>query len=206
MLSLPSAPSPSAPVDAPPPSPPPPGWVDVAREIPDAVLDIRYASSNNVTGTRLYPQARCWLRKEPASQLAQAAAELRRHKRRLLLWDCYRPPRAQRALWQRIGDRRYAAEPTFDDEGRPLTGSRHSRGASVDVGLAYLDGTPVTMPTEHDAIGPDAHRAAAMKSAAAAELLLLDTAMTRARWRGLPSEWWHYDAESAAHYPLADLP
>ncbi len=204
----PDAPAPSLATTATPP--PPPGWVDVAAVVPDAVLDLRYAGVHNLAGRALYPVARCWLRAEVAPRLVAAAAQLRRAGRRLLLWDCYRPASVQTTLWQLIGDPRYVARPRFDAAGRPISGSRHSRGAAIDVGLVGADGGLVPLPTDHDEVGPRAHRAAAAAATtpagAAAELRLLDEALTAAGWRGLPTEWWHYDAPEADRLPLADVP
>ncbi|MBZ0238690.1 MAG: D-alanyl-D-alanine carboxypeptidase family protein, partial [Deltaproteobacteria bacterium] len=112
------------------------GWVDVSVRIPDAVIDMRYATADNFTGTVLYPVARCLVRAEVAERLAAAADTLRAQGHRLVFWDCYRPASIQRELWRRVPDRRYVAEPTFDDTGTPVGGSKHSRGAAVDVSLA----------------------------------------------------------------------
>ena len=51
---------------------PPAGWVDIAALIPDAVLELRYATADNIAGVPLYPVARCWMR-------AAGAARLRHH-------------------------------------------------------------------------------------------------------------------------------
>jgi hypothetical protein len=100
---------------------PPAGLADVAVAIPDAVLDLRYATAANLTGAPLYPVARCWLRVEAVDRLAEAAAALRADGYRLVLWDCYRPASVQRLLWERVPDPRFVARPVFDDQGRPLS-------------------------------------------------------------------------------------
>jgi len=192
---------------APAPAPAPAGpadLVDVAAVIPDAVLRIRYATADNFTGAPLYPVARCLLRRAVAERLARAAATLRADGRRLLLWDCYRPASVQRELWRRVRDPRYVAEPRFDADGTPIEGSRHSRGAAVDVGLVAADGGPVALPTAHDDFSPRAHRKGAL--AASAEARRLDRALVDAGFVGLPTEWWHYDAADWTSYPLSDQP
>ena len=105
--------------------------VDVSALIPDAVLDLRYATADNFTGDVLYPQATCKLRRAVAARLAKAAALLRAQDRRLLLWDCYRPASIQTELWRRVPDERYVAN--------PKKGSRHSRGAAIDLALVDRD-------------------------------------------------------------------
>jgi zinc D-Ala-D-Ala dipeptidase len=211
--SEPAAPAPDAapppPIDAPPrpqAAPRPDDWIDIAAAIPDAVIDMRYAAADNFTGTVLYPVARCLLRRAVADRLVVAAAALRAHDRRLLLWDCYRPAALQQTLWERVKDPRYVAKPVFAADGTPVSGSRHSRGAAIDVGLVDAAGAAVVLPTPHDDFTRAAHRKAAAKSTGKAELAILDAALEGAGFIGLPTEWWHYDAPDAARFPLADVP
>lgn len=183
----------------------PSDWVDVAVHVPTVVLDLRYATDRNLTGAPLYPIARCLLRRAVAARLAAAARDLAARGHRLLLWDCYRPATLQVELWRRVPDPRFVARPRFDEAGRPLAGSRHSRGAAVDVSLADPGGAPRPMPTDHD----DFTAAAAGTRAtgpAARHLADLRAAMTAAGFVTLPSEWWHFDAPDAHAYPLADDP
>jgi D-alanyl-D-alanine dipeptidase len=182
---------------------PRPGWVDVSVRIPDAVIDMRYATADNFTGTVLYPVARCLLRAEVGERLAAAADTLRAHGHRLVLWDCYRPASIQRELWRLVPDPRYVAEPTFDDAGKPIGGSKHSRGAAVDVSLADLAGTPRVMPTAYDAFGPESSGASAT-GAAAKHHAALRAAMVAAGFEPMPTEWWHFDAANWSTYPLSD--
>jgi zinc D-Ala-D-Ala dipeptidase len=179
-------------------------WVDVAAAVPDAVLDLRYASERNVTGAPIYPVARCLLRRGVATRLVRAARTLRHAHRRLVLWDCYRPASAQRILWRNLPDPARVARPRFAADGTPTSGSDHSRGAAVDVSLAGDDGAPLAMPTDHDDHGPAAGRARAR--AASAEVRRLDDAMRAAGFRPLATEWWHFAAPDAGDYALGDRP
>ncbi|MBK9032576.1 MAG: M15 family metallopeptidase [Myxococcales bacterium] len=193
------------PVDAPPVAPTPAGWIDIAVAIPDAVLDVRYATAHNLTGAPLYPVARCWLRPGPAARLVVAADALRRAGHRLLLWDCYRPASVQLELWARVPDPRFVARPRFDDAGRPIAGSVHSRGGAIDVSLADLDGRPRVMPTDHDDFSAAASGGAATGEAKV-NLAALRQAMATAGWKSIRSEWWHFEARGAGAAPLADEP
>lgn len=184
---------------------PPAGWTDVADAIPDAVLDLRYATAHNLTGAPLYPTARCHLRTAVATRLAHAARLLAARGHRLVMWDCYRPASMQRELWRRVHDPRFVAEPRFTADGRPVSGSRHSRGAAVDLSLADRAGAPRAMPTDHDDFGPGASGARATGDSAR-WLADLRAAMTTAGFTSLASEWWHFDAADALAYPLADEP
>ena len=54
------------------------GLVDVRTVVPDAVIDLRYATPNNFVGVPLYPaDARCLVHESMAPGLATAAAVLR---------------------------------------------------------------------------------------------------------------------------------
>lgn len=185
----------------------PEDFLDVIEAVPDAVLDLRYATEHNFTKRKLYPVARCLLRRAVAERLARVAVSLRASGYRLLLWDCYRPASIQRDLWQLVPDPRYVARPSFAADGTPTGGSRHSRGAAIDLGLALASGEPAPAPTEHDdftaAAAPRrAHRAAR----GGAEARLLAAAMVAEGFVPIASEWWHFDAPDAADYPFSDAP
>ena len=171
--------------------------VDVATLIPDAVIDIRYATADNFTGKKLYPAARCKLRRAVAARLVKAANTLRAQGRRLVIWDCYRPRSIQDELWRRVPDERYVAN--------PKQGSRHSRGAAIDVAVTGID-SPVELPTKFDEFTAAAHRDRALRGMRGAEARRLEAAMTDAGFIGMPTEWWHFDAPDAAKYPLSNEP
>jgi D-alanyl-D-alanine dipeptidase len=170
--------------------------VDVANVIADAVIDMRYATDDNFMGKKLYPVARCKLRRAVAARLARVAAALRAQDRRLLLWDCYRPTSIQKEMWRRVPDPRYVAD--------PRVGSKHGRGAAVDVALVDRDGKPVVLPTKHDEFSEAAHRDHALVGDAGIEARRLEKAMVDEGFRPMPTEWWHFDAPDFASYALSD--
>jgi D-alanyl-D-alanine dipeptidase len=172
--------------------------VEVSTAIPDAVLDLRYATKDNFTGDVLYPVARCKLRRAVVVRLAKAAAVLRDHDRRLLLWDCYRPLSIQRRLWHQVPDARYVAN--------PKTGSRHNRGAAVDLAVVDKAGKPVVLPTQFDDFSAAAHRDRALAGNRGSEARRLSEAMLGAGFAGIATEWWHFDAPRSGDYALSDEP
>lgn len=196
----------AAPAPPPVPGPPPPregrGLVDVARALPDAVLDLRYATPRNVVGRAVYPEgARCLLLAPVAGRLARAAARLRARGLRLVLWDCYRPLRVQRELWRIMPRRGYVADPARG-------GSSHNRAAAVDVALARADGAPVALPTGFDAFEPRAHAFATRGVPAEARRNrdLLRAAMEAEGFRVNRMEWWHFEAPEGRGAPVLDVP
>lgn len=177
-----------------------PELVDALTLVPDAVVDLRYATPDNLIGRPLYPVARCLLLRPVAERLARAADRLRAQGLRLRLWDCYRPLSVQRALWAAYPRRGYVADPEHG-------GSHHNRAAAVDVALAARDGGEVELPTGFDAFGPAAHAwAAGVPRTARANRDRLRRAMEAEGFKVNPVEWWHFDAPEAQGARLLDVP
>jgi D-alanyl-D-alanine dipeptidase len=180
---------------------PPPDVVDAARIVPDAVLDLRYATDRNLAERPLYPEgARCLLLRPVAERLARAAARLRDAGFRLRLWDCYRPLAAQRALWRLVPRPGLVAD--------PAKGSNHNRAAAIDVALAAPDGGAVELPTDFDAFvrAARADAVAGVAPAARRHRDLLRDALLAEGFRPNRAEWWHFDAPEARGAPVLDLP
>lgn len=174
--------------------------VDVARLLPDAVVDLRYATHENVLGRALYPAgARCLLLAPVADRLARAAARLRADGLRLRLWDCYRPLSVQRELWRNTPRRGLVADPSKG-------GSNHNRGAAVDVALAAADGGAVALPSGFDDFGPRARGGATsgISVEARRNRERLRAAMLAEGFRPIRMEWWHFDAPEARGGRIVD--
>ena len=174
--------------------------VDLAPFIPGIRLDIRYATTNNLTGQRIYPEAAAFLRRPVAEDLRRVQAALAAQGYALLIYDAYRPYAATLRLYQALPDQTYAAPPT--------RGSKHNRGCSIDVGLVELrSGRPVLLPTDFDAMTTAARSdyqqlpAAALKHRA-----ILHRALRQHGFQNYAAEWWHFDHKTWPQYPLLDLP
>ena len=173
--------------------------MDLGARDPDLFLDIRYAAADNFLGRAVYDAPRCLLVPDAAERLEDAERALRAEGYGLVVWDCYRPRSVQYEMWEILPDPDYVAD--------PARGSRHNRGAAVDVGLRSLDGRPVPLPTAHDDFTPRAHRDATdLPADAIATRERLARAMVAAGWIPLPTEWWHFDAPDWERYPLRDDP
>lgn len=183
------------------------GLVDVTARIPGLVLDVRYATSDNFVGAAVYPGPRCWLQADVAERLAAVQTGLNAQGLGLKIFDCYRPFSVQERFWTLVADERYVGKPQRDDKGDPAEGSRHNRGAAVDVSLVNLaSGEELAMPTDYDDFS---ERAAADYPDLPAEVIanreILTQAMAAHGFAVLPSEWWHFDAEGWEGYPLLDI-
>lgn len=174
--------------------------VDVSSVVPDAVLDLRYATPNNFLGQALYPpKARCLLRKSVAEKLSKAAQALREQGFRMKLFDCYRPRSVQWKMWQRLPKPGYVAD--------PKKGSHHNRGAAVDLTLAGPNAEPVELPTDFDNFTRAAHHSfEGGTEASRRHREVLRVAMEAAGFKKNRMEWWHYEAVDARRFALADEP
>jgi D-alanyl-D-alanine dipeptidase len=178
--------------------------VDLRSFLPKVTLDMRYAGTNNFVGKAIYPKARCLVRRPVALALQEVQEALEKRKLQILLWDCYRPFSVQEEFWKLVPDARYVAKP-LRKQGKLFKGSKHNRGAAVDLTLATLAGTPLPMPTDHDDFSPLAHvGAAGVPKTARKNAELLRRSMQAAGFTGIATEWWHFDHKSWQHYALSD--
>jgi D-alanyl-D-alanine dipeptidase len=164
------------------------GLVDVRSVVPDAIIDLRYATTDNFTKVRLYPtNARCLISKDMAPGLATAGKKLRGKGLRLVFWDCYRPHSAQVEMWQVVPNAAWVAKP-----GNQATS--HEAGRSVDVTIAQRDGRRLDMGTGFDDFTPASHaNATGISSVAQTNRATLRSAMEAGGLSQYEGEWWHYD-------------
>lgn len=177
----------------------PDSLVEVKKVIPNVVLDIRYATTNNFTGQKLYDSDRTFLRRAVAEKLRAAQKEFNRMGLGIKIYDAYRPLSVQRKMWAIYPHEGYVAN--------PAKGSRHNRGAAVDLTLVDLaTEKELPMPSGYDEFSERAHR---NYSGATAEELrnreLLERVMEKHGFKGLFTEWWHFDDVNSKRYELLDI-
>jgi len=161
--------------------------------VPGVMLDLRYATTNNITGKVLYPEAKAYLRQETIRKLRRVARDLEEEGYRLVIWDAWRPASAQRALWKAKPDGKFLTPPSKI--------SRHRRGTSVDVSLADKSGKILAMPSEFDEFNAKADEDFSdVPKEAAKRARILRNIMFNAGFSGVPDEWWHYDLRDWADY------
>ncbi|HEX8152233.1 MAG TPA: M15 family metallopeptidase [Thermoanaerobaculia bacterium] len=165
----------------------------------DIPLDIRYATANNFMKKQLYPIPVAYLRAPAARALHDVQAELAHEGLGIKVFDAYRPYRVTEAMWAPIRNEDYVAN--------PAKGSRHNRGAAVDVTLIDLTtGAELPMPTPYDDFTPRAsHAFTGLPAEALANRAKLLAVMTKHGFEPLPSEWWHYDFGGWQRFELLDV-
>jgi D-alanyl-D-alanine dipeptidase len=160
--------------------------------------DIRYATPNNFMGARFYESAHAFLRRPAAEALNRVHQSLASGGLGLQVFDAYRPWHVTRMFWD-------ATPPHLRDfVADPSRGSRHNRGAAVDLTLYWLDsGEPVEMVTGYDDFSDRAHIAYNGGSPEQRRLRdLLRTFMETEGFAVYSLEWWHYDFEGWGRYRI----
>ena len=159
-------------------------------------LDIRYATPNNFMKRTLYPSAKAYLRAPAARALADVKRELAERGIGIKVFDAYRPYAVTVAMWEPIQNPDYVAD--------PKKGSRHNRGAAVDLTLIDLrTGEELPMPTPYDDFTPRAaHAFTDLPADVLANRALLSDVMTKHGFDPLPSEWWHFDFRGWERFDL----
>ncbi|QEN15278.1 M15 family metallopeptidase [Mycolicibacterium sp. ELW1] len=178
------------------------GFVDVRTVVPDAVIDLRYATPNNFVGVPLYPaDARCLVHNSMAPGLATAADDLRAQGDVLVFWDCYRPHDVQVRMFDAVPNPAWVAKPG------PYARS-HEAGRSVDVTIAERDRL-VDMGTDFDDFSARAQAYATdgVSAVAQANRARLRAAMAAGGLAVYSGEWWHFDGPGAGvQRPILDVP
>lgn len=172
------------------------GFVDLAKLDPSIRLDIRYATSDNFTKSKIYDCARCLLRPEAAEAIVTAHKALKKKGLGLKMFDCYRPRPYQQRLWDKVPNPDYVTP--------PAKGSMHSRGAAVDLTIVDSKGNELDMGTPYDYFGREAHTDNnKLPQKVLANRRILREAMESVGLKGIRTEWWHFSYQSK-NWPLSD--
>jgi D-alanyl-D-alanine dipeptidase len=172
------------------------GFSDVAALDPSIKLDIRYATADNFTKSKIYDCPRCLLRPEAAKALVKAHKALQKKGYGLKMYDCYRPRPYQQRLWDKVPNPDYVTP--------PAKGSMHSRGAAVDLTIVDKQGKELNMGTPYDFFGKEAHTDNTnLPAQVLTNRRLLREALEAVGYKGIRTEWWHFSYQGKK-YPLSD--
>lgn len=161
-------------------------------------LDIRYATTNNFMRTPFYTLARAYLQRDAAAALGRASRALRPLGYGLLVHDAYRPWYVTKMFWEGTPPehRLFVADPS--------QGSRHNRGAAVDLTLYELaTGRVVEMPGGYDEFSARSYpHYPGGTSLQRWHRELLRRAMEAEGFTVYEAEWWHFDFDDWRRYPI----
>ncbi len=163
--------------------------------------DIRYATSNNFMGTPFYTSAHAFMQRPAAEAVARASAELHKLGYGLLIHDSYRPWYVTKMFWDGTPPDKhiFVADPS--------QGSRHNRGAAVDLTLYNLaTGAPIRMTGGYDEM---TDRSFPLYPGGTSlqrwHRNLLRHAMEAQGFTVYEAEWWHFDYKDWRSYPIGNL-
>ena len=159
----------------------------------DVIIDLKYASSDNITGKPVYDSNTAWLRRGTANKLKKANEILINQGYRIKVWDAYRSEEDHRLLHDIAKNSYYFIDPKI--------GSNHTRGAAVDVTLVDIDGNELDMPSKFDEMSEKAHRTYKFATPEQKRnAVILEKAMKDAGFIPLENEWWHFDDSDYRNY------
>ncbi len=166
--------------------------------VPNIVIDLRYATPNNLVGYPIYHAAICYVHSDVVIRLQAVQAELASVGLGLKMLDAYRSPSAQQILWDIFQDERYVTNPKM--------GGRHTRGTAVDVTLIDAKGNELEMPSAYDEFTERSHLSYQEGSQEAlSHRAILQNVMTKHGFESFATEWWHFDLSGWQSYPVLDL-
>ncbi len=170
------------------------GLINVVAMSRPPLEEIRYATTYNFTGERLYPFPAAYVRRELIPQLEAVQKELAKQGLGLKIYDGYRPLPVQQKMWDLIHDERFVSNPAVNE-------GRHTRGTAVDVTLVDKRGRPLPMPSDFDEFSSRA--AVSYHGGTTQERRnrdLLQNVMTRHGFLSFSHEWWHFDFKGWENY------
>lgn len=184
----------------------PSGFAYLKEIIPDIVLEMRYAGSNNFIGKPIqgYQQPKAILTTASAEALKKVQIELGNQGYCLKVFDAYRPQAAVNHFiaWARNPEdtiMKAAFYPGIEKKdlfklGYISTRSGHSRGSTVDLTLIDADtGKELKMGGTYDFFGEISHHdSSKITSEQKEKRELLQRTMSKYGFRAYPQEWWHY--------------
>ncbi len=172
--------------------------VEITRLDPTIKLDVRYATTNNFLGNVFYSEPRAFLQRPAAEAVARAHRKLKAQGYGLLIHDAYRPWYVTKVFWDATPQDKklFVADPS--------QGSRHNRGAAVDLTLYdFKTGKPVEMVGTYDETTdrsyPDYPGGTSLQRW---HRELLRDAMEADGFTVYEAEWWHFDYNDWRKYTI----
>lgn len=175
------------------------GLVDIHLAIPDIVVELKYATTDNFMGEVLYPGLKkAYLLPHMVERLKCVQKRLQELNpgHSLVIYDAARPLSIQHKMFQRVQgtpQEQYVANPHRE-------GGFHNYGMAVDLSILDSEGRPLDMGSSYDFFGEEAHttndkrllEAGLISEEAYRNRQFLYAIMREQELYPLPNEWWHY--------------
>ncbi|MEM6415963.1 MAG: serine hydrolase [Pseudomonadota bacterium] len=172
--------------------------VDLKSVDETIVARLNYASTNNIIGQRLYDEAKAIMQRPAANAIGRVSKALREKGYGLWVHDAYRPWYVTKIFWDMMPEsgKSFVANPN--------KGSRHNRGAAIDLTLYDLEtGKPVQMTGGFDEVSMRSHPYFIGGSGEQRwHRDLLHREMTAQDFSVYEYEWWHFDYRDWKEYAI----
>ncbi len=169
--------------------------VEITEKNFDVILDLRYASENNVCGHKLYAEPICYLHEAAVEPLKIAINSAKNLGLKLKIFDGFRPIEVQKYMYEKFPG---------DFVSNPENGVvPHCRGVAIDLTLADSAGNELDMGSDFDDFSEIAfHNCAKISVEAQRNRLLLLGLMSAAGFDFYSKEWWHYQLFKPREYQI----
>ncbi|MES2961941.1 MAG: D-alanyl-D-alanine dipeptidase [Pseudomonadota bacterium] len=174
--------------------------IEITEEKFDVILDLRYATSNNVCGHKLYASPFCYLHEAAIPHFEQAIKSAKNLGLKLKIFDGFRPLEVQEYMFNKF--------PSDDPKGGFISNPTggvipHCRGVAIDLTLTDLDGNELDMGTDFDEFSELAfHNCYKISAEAQRNRLILLGLMSAAGFDFYSKEWWHYQLFKPREYEV----
>lgn len=164
------------------------GAVDLRELLPEAEIDMLFASYRNIVGEPMYP-AIPLMEYSAAMRLKEAYDEFRQDGYTIRVCDAYRPKSAQYKLYDLVEDTRFIANPNNGN-------SWHQLGRAIDMSLIKVDtGEEIHTPTPMHTFDNLSARYERGKwtEEQAQDIDYMTDVMQRHGFGIISTEWWHFE-------------
>lgn len=170
--------------------------VEITADKFDLILDLRYATTNNVCGIKLYSKSVCYLHKDAAEALRKAVKLANNLGLKIKIFDGFRPIEVQKFMFEKFSGGEFVSDPD--------TGTiPHCRGVAVDLTLCDKDGNELETGSDFDEFSELAfHNCDKISTEAQKNRLLLLAIMTLSGFDFYSKEWWHYQLFKPREYAV----
>jgi D-alanyl-D-alanine dipeptidase len=159
------------------------------------IVDIPYATENNMIGEKLYPCNKCFLRYVLVKAIIKAMKVFNQKGLNIKLLDCYRPLDVQKLLYNKFPFKGYVAD--------PIGGSIHNRGTAVDLTFADMNGKELDMGSDYDEFSAHSHYSYKnLSDTIIKRRKFLHETMIKYNFLPIRMEWWHFEFIDARKYKI----
>ncbi len=173
--------------------------IEIKKVIPSVVLDITYATPNNLAKRPVYSMAAAFARRPVVESLKKIQADLKKQGLGLKIFDGYRPYAVTCLFYAALRDTTFVAA--------PWRGSKHNRGCALDLTILDLKtGKELDMPSAYDEATERSYQSYDKCTPLQAKNReLLRDVMISNGFQIYPYEWWHYDFIGWEKYEIMDI-